>query len=742
MDGLNWLSGRYSVADDSTLYTVPPGSDVGTDLPPVQLPTTDETPQRPHISVTPQKVEKAEKPPADTGWSSKYAKPPEEAAPPPATQSAGWSTKYAEKPPEEEPVPEVGTGEAAGRGALNALTFGAAPALSGMAQAGGEGTHPAAYDIYKTIANAVSSHPDPNVTAAYERGRQAALRDQEAAQEQHPWAYFGGQLAGSLATPGLGAMRAGSMLGRAGAGVLAGGIGGGLYGAGTALGEGQDLSGIGRQALTGAALGAPLGGVLGAAVGPRLIDPNSPGQMAAATAERLGAPLPRGLTSDNPMVTGLTAKLRSVPFAGEKIGARVGETAEAASEHLGDVASNMTGGVEDRATADAIVRPALQSVVDRNKQDINNAYDNLRGLIDLNQHYTMPNTQAELGKVMADRTAAGWDKPEQGLDQFYNLVNGATFNGAHRARVDARGAGNVLVPHPGYNKADYNRLTRAMTKDLRHIVYSAALDPAKRGEAVRAFDAAERQFGQRAEQNDALHKLVNKPGEAAIASLLKAGKEKGGNVALINQLKNSMGQGSPDFQIIGGTLLHELGHNPSTGQFSLAKFMTEWSKVSDKAKQALFEPDHLKDINEIAGLGKHIKGALKETNTSHTANALLLMEIIEKAAELGGGLLSGHLGIGAATAAGSTVGSWLLTHYLASPAKAKAMSAWMRAYRSYMPARRTAFALATRNLGNAIGVQLNPDELTPKQQRAHGGRVWKTRHDRVKAILERHGATL
>jgi hypothetical protein len=731
------------VADDTSLYTVPPGSDVAPGLPSVNLPTTDESPQRPHISVTPQKVEKAEKPPADTGWSSKYAKPPEEASPPPAAQSAGWSTKYAEKPPEEEPLPDVGAGEAAGRGALNALTFGAAPALSGMAQAGGEGTHPAAYDIYKMIANAVSSHPDPNVTAAYERGRQAVLRDQEAAQEQHPWAYFGGQLAGSLATPGFGAMRAGSMLGKAGAGALAGGIGGGLYGAGTAIGEGQDLSGIGRQALTGAALGAPLGGVLGT-VGPKLLDPNSPGQMAAATAQRIGAPLPRGLTSDNPAITGLTAKLQSSPFGGAKIGAGVHKTAEAAEDYLGDISSGMTQGVEDRATADAIVRPALQSVVDQNKQAINSAYDGLRNQIDLNQHYSMPNTQVELGKVMADRTAAGWDKPEQGLDQFQNIVNGATFNGAHRARVDARGAGNVLVPHPGYNKSDYNRLTKAMTKDLRHIVYSAALDPAKRGEAVQDFDAAERQFGQLAERNDSLYKLVNKRGEAAIASLLNSSKEKSGNVALLNQLKNSMGQGSPDFQLIGGMLLHELGHNPSTGQFSLAKFMTEWGKRSSKAKQALFSPDHLKDLNDIAAMGKHLKGALKETNTSHTANVLLLQELMEKFGEFVGEALTGKLSAKKAIELAAFPATWGLTRYLASPAKAKAMNKWLQAFRNYTvgptPARSAAFNEATRFL---FGSQVDPSRFIPQiPQRAHGGRVWKTRHDRVKAILERHGATL
>jgi hypothetical protein len=728
------------VADDTSLYSVPPGSDVAPDLPPVNLPTTDETPQRPHISVTPQK---AEKPPTDTGWFSKYAKPPEDVAPSPAAQSTDWFTKYQEKPPEEEPLPEVGTGEAAGRGAINALTFGAAPALSGMAQAGGEGTHPAAYDIYKTIANAVSSHPDPNVTAAYERGRQAALRDQEAAQEQHPWAYFGGQLAGSLATPGLGAMRAGSMLGRAGAGALAGGIGGGLYGAGTALGEGRDLSGIGRQALTGAALGAPLGGVLGAAVGPRLIDPNSPGQMAAATAERLGAPLPRGFTSDNRAVTGATAKFQSLPVVGERISEGVHNTAEAAGNRIEDISNQMSGGINDRAAADAVTRPALDAVVQNNRNNINNAYNYLRGQINPDQLFIPNQTEQELNHVAAARQAAGWDNPEAGLEQFRNLTHGVSFNGLHRARVDARGAGNVLVPHPGYNRADYNRITRAMTRDLRGIVQAAATN-GNPPHALEAFDAAEQQFGHLADFNDLLHRLTNAPGERTIARLLGAARDRSGDVALLNQLRQHMNP--DDFNVIGGVLLHELGYDPAAGHFSLQRFSREWRKLSERGRQALFEPDHLQNLNDIADMGQHLRGALSQTNRSHTAGVLILERVLEAATEIGGGILTGHIGHGTALAAASATGSFALARYLATPTTSPLLRGWLRAYTTLglgnTPARTAAFAIATRNLGNAIGARLNPDELAPKQQRAHGGRVWKTRHDRVKAILERHGATL
>lgn len=73
------------------------------------------------------------------------------------------------------------------------------------------------------------------------------------------------------------------------------------------------------------------------------------------------------------------------------------------------------------------------------------------------------------------------------------------------------------------------------------------------------------------------------------------------------------------------------------------------------------------------------------------------------------------------------------------------MANWLRAYRvlgmGQTPARTAAFNMATRNLGNTIGAQIDPSQYLP-QQRAQGGRVWRTRHERVKATLDRHGVTL
>jgi hypothetical protein len=665
--------------------------------PPVSLPDLGNAPPTPRITVTPRQV-KTESVRDPYAWANAW-QPPDKGA-----QPFAWAQDWSPESRSQAGTvkrQQVGAGEAAGYGVANAASFGTYPAIAGMVAAGGEGTHPAIYDIATMLHNVLSSNPDPQVQASYERGRQAAQQNEDAAQEQHPLAYLAGQLVGGAATPGFGAMRAAGLGGRIAAGGLGGAIGGGLYGAGSELGAGGGLGDIAEEALRGGTLGAATGGVLGGAIGPRLPNLNSPAQRARQTAIDIGAPLPRGLVSDVPGVQGLTARLRSFPFSG--IGERVGETAQAAGNRIEDVARGMTGGPLDRASADVVARPGLQTVIDQNKADIDTAYDAVRNQIDPNAVSTMPRTQAALDRIVSARKEAGWEKPEEGLQQFRNVAKGTTVNGALRAKSDARNAGSPLAQHPGYDAGDFRYLGKAMAADVRDMVGHAARDPQA---AIGALNNAERIFAQLSERNDRLGQLLNTRGEGAISSLLGAARGKGGDVRLLSQLKGTMKPA--DFEQIGGVLLHELGFNAAQGGFSLQQFQREWNKVSPQAKAILFSQDHRKAIEDIAAMGKHIKGSLRESNTSHTAHALVAWDILEQIATLAVSIGAGTATIGHLGGAAGAAGTWALARWLASPAKAASMSSWARAYRAVLdnpkPGRTAAFNLATRNLANNLGI--------------------------------------
>jgi len=572
------------------------------------------------------------------------------------------------------PKRQVSGGEALGTAAAEGLTFGFSPALEGVASASGlpepktpeERASGAAalrpvLGAAKLLSGYLSGHPDPDVQDAYNRGRQAALENQDLAKEQHPQIYLAGQLAGTLAmpVPGAGAMRAGGIGARAIQGARTGAIGGALYGTGEATSEGASPSDIATRGATTGLIGLGLGGALGAAVGPRLTTGTTPGQQAARTADIIGAPLPRGVVSDSSAVQATTAKLRQVPFAGEKIGERVAQTEEAAGTVAG--------------------QSRIQDAIDANRQAIDGLYGNVRGQIAPDRVMPMPRTAAAVQRVKAARTAAGHPNPDQGLEQFENIGQGASFNGAHRARVDAREAGNVATPHPGYNAADYNQITRAMTADIRDNI-------GRQGgaRAQRAFDAAESRFGPLSQANKKLQGILNKHAD--------------------------------------DPTLRALGFNPATGQFSLAKFVTAVNRLREEHGDLTpFTPSpaHRASIEAIAQMGQHIKGALRESSTSHSASFLVLMDVAKDAALLATDVATGGLGGGTAIGAGSTAALWMFTRWLASPASAASASKWSRAYQTLLasptPARTTAFNLATRNLANNLGIRA--EHITQAVQR-------------------------
>lgn len=260
----------------SDIYTVPKGFEFAPGLPPVDLPSVPAEPAaRKPLRIT---ITRGDQPKASDPWSAFPDKPPEQAAPAATVGSAEiksdpWAA-FPDKPPEvEQPKPyrEVKGENAGAMGALNSMSFGLSPAIAGLAEASGipsEAKNPDEIDINpirpitgaaKLLHGWLTEHPDPEVKAAYQRGRESALNDERLAQEQHPYAFLAGQLGGAVATPALGFGTGASVGARALRGVTAGGIGGGLFDAGSAVSEDKTPSEIAKAGAKGAATGAALG---------------------------------------------------------------------------------------------------------------------------------------------------------------------------------------------------------------------------------------------------------------------------------------------------------------------------------------------------------------------------------------------------------------------------------------------------------------------------------------------------
>lgn len=264
---------------DLGLYTVPAGSDVGQNLPPLDLPKVDRAPpvQRTPLQVTVTK-------PAPDPYAQYSDAPPTQ---PDQAQSDPYA-QYADAPPENPKGREIGAGESAARGLLEGASFGLGPAIAGVIGAGmsreereelarmqerGEFHEDPAAALAKLvkglgrlgydhlIAPALGVKPDASATDAYQAERKRALDLQESAAEQNPKSYIGGQLAGAIATPAMGAIKGASTLGRVAHAAKSGAVTGGLYGTGEAVSEGKDLPDVLMEGAKGVGTGAAFGGL-------------------------------------------------------------------------------------------------------------------------------------------------------------------------------------------------------------------------------------------------------------------------------------------------------------------------------------------------------------------------------------------------------------------------------------------------------------------------------------------------
>lgn len=237
-----------------------------------------------------------------------------------AAKSDPWADFSDTPPAPKAPHRAIGKGEAAARGAASGMSFGLAPAIEGAAKAGSadqpyspEGSelkvHSAVEPEYGSadvilglarlaheklikpmmgqssgdLQSTITGEPGP-VTRSYNKSREARLAEDKAAREQQPASYIAGQVAGTIANPTSGYGRTAASVastaahltpgpaapgGEAGApsgftrGAKSGAVGGGLYGAGEAISEGKDLSGIAEEAGKGIATGATFGGAAG-----------------------------------------------------------------------------------------------------------------------------------------------------------------------------------------------------------------------------------------------------------------------------------------------------------------------------------------------------------------------------------------------------------------------------------------------------------------------------------------------
>ena len=162
------------------------------------------------------------------------------------------------------PAEDVGYGTAAVQGIARGASFGLRDEGQGLIEAGGGGggtnLDPLTNLGYLLRGGYRKLTGDPEAERIYQATVKRERERGKEIEKQYPGTSLAGEVAGAVALPVGGVLRAGTLLGRAGRGAALGAGTGAL----TGFGEGEGTAG----SLTGAAIGAPLGAAVGAAAVP------------------------------------------------------------------------------------------------------------------------------------------------------------------------------------------------------------------------------------------------------------------------------------------------------------------------------------------------------------------------------------------------------------------------------------------------------------------------------------------
>ncbi len=212
-------------------------------------------------------------------WAAYMTPPAAPAAAPAASPSAAPQDAAADPwaayltPPKDDtsgaPPKKFSAGEAAGRGAIDAVTFGLAPAIAGTIAAGdGAMQQKGLPDMSDDESGDLMSlgaglhrllgAGDDTAKATYDSTRKAILADQQNAEAQHPAAFIGGQVGGALLSAPA-AAGGESLFARLLAAAGTGAAGNAAYSAGSAVSRGASPADAVKSGIEGAGTGAAFG---------------------------------------------------------------------------------------------------------------------------------------------------------------------------------------------------------------------------------------------------------------------------------------------------------------------------------------------------------------------------------------------------------------------------------------------------------------------------------------------------
>lgn len=513
-------------------------------------------------------------------------------------------------------------------------------------------------------------------TDNYDRNVQNFRHGQETIQANNPGSYLIGEVGGALATGGAVARGIGTS-GQMGARALAteGAVLGGVQGAADAEG------GIADRAI-GGAIGLTTGGVLGGAGGAVAGRFARVGDRAAASSDNIRA------IDDMNQRYGLEGGERVQPLPGQVGGAgtriaqgvsdstllgaaALSRANDKFAQNSGRLLDRMAGATDDtvRSTEEAASRISrtgddgnLAALPSRLTERVDRLYDNARSMAG-NATLSTPRTVALLDREIArlerrPGKVANLDDLREFRDNLAN--NRYTVD---TLRDERTAVGRLLDSNDSAQRGINKRIWGTLSEDISDGLSSAGLD-----NAARAFRRADVAHAKATEHTELVGGILKGSDEEIGRRLVTLSRSDG------RRLHNALRLMAPeDSQTVRQSVIQGLGRKGDE-QFSPSTFMTNWNKLSEHGKTALFPGQHRSDIDAFADLMGRANDSWQFANSSQTARSAMAITMLR---QLVGN--AGAAGVGAAVSGGGTLvgtavgaaGSGVLAVLLSSPKMAR-----------------------------------------------------------------------
>ena len=314
-----------------------------------------------------------------------------------------------------------------------------------------------------------------------------------------------------------------------------------------------------------------------------------------------------------------------------------------------------------------------------------------RPLADRLAQLTRGSAERALGNILALASSGGRTDIQQ-LADLRNVLGEGLWSRVGGALIRRAGFDDTTG---AFRPDGLVKLAENMTPQARAILYGEsasrrALDAA-RGMSGQPFNAARLEA-------EVLKRSLGQSDEGAFARL--AAMASSGSRADIAQLARLRSTMAPqEWADMGATVIGNLGRD-AEGAFSPDRYITAWGKLSGEGKALLFPDKGLRtSLDDIATVSSRFKELRKYANPSGTARNTAF-----------------HVGALAAvwaepiTTITSMAGANVLARILSSPATAKSMAQWSRAYELAVTkpgqGTRAGFEAASRGFGATVAGKL------------------------------------